>query len=71
LVNVPLWRFFGRKRGWAFALACVPLHALHSLSSGAGFAIAAVGHVAREAGRRADPIPASNDARSGSSGGAR
>jgi GT2 family glycosyltransferase len=39
-VNAPLWAFFAAKRGWRFALACVPLHFVHSLSSGTGFAVA-------------------------------
>jgi GT2 family glycosyltransferase len=36
-INRALYRFFYEERGLAFALACVPLHALYFLCSGAGF----------------------------------
>jgi hypothetical protein len=37
LLNRPLYAFFYRERGLAFALACVPLHLLYFVCSGAGF----------------------------------
>ncbi|MBI3769184.1 MAG: glycosyltransferase family 2 protein [Deltaproteobacteria bacterium] len=36
-LNCALYGFFYRERGLAFALACLPLHALYFLCSGAGF----------------------------------
>jgi hypothetical protein len=41
-VNLPFYRFLGRLRGGRFALACIPLHALHHLCNGvsAGAALA-------------------------------
>jgi GT2 family glycosyltransferase len=37
VLNYALYGFFYRERGLAFALACLPLHALYFLCSGAGF----------------------------------
>ena len=37
VLNRTLYRFFYRERGFFFALACVPLHVLYFLCSGAGF----------------------------------
>jgi len=39
-VNARLWRFFTRTRGVGFALVAIPLHLLHSLLAGVGFAVA-------------------------------
>lgn len=39
-VNARLWGFFVRTRGVGFALATIPLHLLHSLLAGVGFAVA-------------------------------
>jgi GT2 family glycosyltransferase len=36
-LNRALYSFFYRRRGLAFALACIPLHALYFVCSGAGF----------------------------------
>jgi glycosyltransferase involved in cell wall biosynthesis len=60
--NVGLWQFFRRQRGLAFALKCVPLHALHSAVSILGFSWAVTEHVAR-ACRRPFPIPRSRKLR--------
>jgi GT2 family glycosyltransferase len=38
VLNHRLFAFFARSRGWAFAVACVPLHWLYFLYSGASYA---------------------------------
>jgi GT2 family glycosyltransferase len=38
-LNAPLFRFLWGLRGAGFAVACMPLHLIHHLSSAAGFAI--------------------------------
>lgn len=58
-INHRLFRFFHRQRGPAFALACIPLHLLHYLGSGAGFTVAWIAaHLGARpggGGRPADP----------------
>jgi GT2 family glycosyltransferase len=59
-INHRLFRFFHRERGPVFALACIPLHLLHYLGSGAGFMaawIAAHLSARQSGGRPADPRP--------------
>lgn len=47
LSNAGFYRFLASRRGWIFALCAVPLHALHFLCSGAGFAAGLMLHVLR------------------------
>jgi GT2 family glycosyltransferase len=47
LHNLPLYRFFARKRGLLFALQTVPWHWLYFLYSGLAFALALVRHLYR------------------------
>jgi glycosyltransferase involved in cell wall biosynthesis len=44
VLNLPLYRFFCRKRGIWFALACIPWHWLYYLYSGAAFAVVYARH---------------------------
>lgn len=44
-LNVSLYRFFWRKRGWLFALGTIPWHWLYFLYSGLAFAVALARHL--------------------------
>jgi len=44
-VNASLFRFFGRQRGWLFALAVLPLYWVYLLTCGLGFALGIVRHL--------------------------
>jgi len=47
LLNLGLFTFFARHRGWRFALGAVPLHWIYLLTCGAGFVIGAARATAR------------------------
>jgi glycosyltransferase involved in cell wall biosynthesis len=50
LLNLPLYRFFARKRGLFFALRTIPWHWFYFLYSGLAFALALVRHLCRRPG---------------------
>jgi hypothetical protein len=60
-LNRGLFLFLARRRGLAFAAACVPLHFLYHLDSGIGFLGAWLGLGARRAARRVDGAARSRD----------
>jgi len=47
LINAPLYAFFWRKRGAAFALRAIPMHWLYYFCGGLGFVVGVLRHVAR------------------------
>ncbi|KPQ37359.1 MAG: Glycosyltransferase [Phormidesmis priestleyi Ana] len=49
LINLPVYRFFRRKRGWLFALRTVPWHWLYFFYSGMAYAVTLVRHQLRHA----------------------
>ena len=46
VLNHRVYRFFGRQRGWAFALAVIPLHVLYYGYSALAFAVGGLCHLA-------------------------
>ena len=48
LLNIPVYRFFRRKRGLVFVAKAIPWHWSYYLYSGLAFAIAGVGYVLRK-----------------------
>ncbi len=48
LINLPVYQFFSRKRGWLFALQTVPWHWLYFFYSGLAYAITLVRHQLRQ-----------------------
>jgi GT2 family glycosyltransferase len=49
VLNLDLYRFFARKRGWPFALKALALHWFYYLYCAAGVVLAVGGHLARPA----------------------
>ncbi|BAU12674.1 glycosyl transferase family 2 [Leptolyngbya sp. NIES-3755] len=47
LLNLSVYRFFARKRGWKFAIATIPWHWLYYGYSGLAFAIGTIRHHSR------------------------
>lgn len=44
LINLPVYQFFGQKRGWLFALQTVPWHWLYFFYSGLAYVVTLVRH---------------------------
>jgi glycosyltransferase involved in cell wall biosynthesis len=66
VLNVPLYRFFLRKRGFGFMLRVIPWHWLYFIYSGTAFAIGLVRHLSRRAASAPPPRSAVRDSSAGS-----
>ena len=54
-LNLPLYRFFARKRGVVFALQTLPLHALYHLCCAGGFVVGLTLHLLSRGGGNTSP----------------